>query len=222
MTIRPFLCAASLVLCLHQQLAAQHGGELRLGGVSMSTDRNAVEGAGVSRASGTLSGGELLARTDAVGLYVRLFQGDFAASQGATAQGRLLIGDARLLLGTRKLGLDLGYSRRAQGTQFSRGDLELARAGLRTNIRLGSSGLFAMLSAGGFVSINFDKGVNDNVRFIGGDAETQLMYALPHGLPLYVALGYRFERLDNGGNTFTDPEELSGVILMGGLRLGNR
>lgn len=56
-------------------------------------------------------------------------------------------------------------------------------------------------------------------RGSGREAETRLVF-LPARLPLYLALGYRHERFTVSSTLDTRPEEVSGVVLAMGVRLG--
>jgi hypothetical protein len=52
----------------------------------------------------------------------------------------------------------------------------------------------------------------------GREVETRLAYA-PERLPLYGALGYRFEQFTVDDATETRAEEISGVVAILGIRL---
>ena len=196
------------------------GFEFRLGASSLNSHRNVTQTSGSASSTESLAGLDLLLRSSNAGLMVRAYQGTFGDATGQLATGDLLYADARLLLGSRPFAVQLGYGRRAESESFGENFSQFAIGGAMTTIRIGASGLTVSLGAAAFVEIDSDK--DKVVQLFGGEIESQAQYALPRGIPAYLMIGFRFNRftLEEGGGD--RHEELSGLLIGGGLRLGRR
>jgi hypothetical protein len=190
---------------------AQGGVEIRVGGIAMPSHRAAQFGGAVGTGSGLMPGGEVLLRLRYVGLTARLFGGAFSADSGTEAVGTILAGDVRALVGPRVVAADVGYGRRAfSGTLGSR-SWPFARVGLRSTVALGASGLAAEVRAAYYAGLG-------NSGASGRDFETRLVWTPSH-LPLYVGVGYRFERFSTASTPEDRPEVVHGLVLAAGLRV---
>jgi hypothetical protein len=103
--------------------------------------------------------------------------------------------EAGLLLTNRFIGVEASYARRGSyspSTGLAHGRIaEFGRAGLRTQMGLGGTGLSLHLRANAYVPTWRAESAEDDVE--GWDGETGLTYAAPT-LPVSATLGYRLER----------------------------
>lgn len=88
--------------------------------------------------------------------------------------------------------------------------------GVRSSLPLGGSGFHAGVAVGIYTGVS---GAGGTGKGNGKEAETTLTYA-PDRLPLYLTLGYRREQFTATGGSGDRPEELSGILFGGGVRLG--
>jgi hypothetical protein len=192
---------------------------VQIGGVALSGRRTIETLEGVGRASATLTGAELFIVGD-VGLNVRIVRGDFSNLGGIQAAGGFLRGHARMLFGDGEIfKLDLGYVRRSITKSFNDA-LSMARAGGRSSLRLGESGFTAIIEAGVYGMIRDPGTGKSEAAMVGGDLESALIYRLPRGLPLYLKLGYHYERFSDKLLQPKRAEEIGSVVFGGGLHLG--
>jgi hypothetical protein len=195
-----------------------HSSELRIGLNMLPVMRTSVlDGAGPTTVKGTLSGFDLFARTQNIGIYARSVTGTFdSGSQGLA--GKFLYEEARLVIGAPSLSVEAGAVRRTASTLQDEGDHTFWRGGLRSNWDIGGSGVQVTLDAGG----RFGKGADSTMQFLGVDAEATVLLQAPRRLPIYVMAGWRYERFDDGWSLAARTEELSGPVLGLGFRLAKR
>jgi hypothetical protein len=196
-------------------LSAQGKYELRLAGVAVFAQRSAMFAGSVGTGSSMMPGVEVLVRHRYAGLTGRLYGGTFSADSGSEAVGKLHAGEIRALAGPRFLAVDLGYSRRAFTGAFGGRSWPFARLGALCALQIGASGLSAEFMVAYYAGL----GGSGDGGGSGREAETRLVYT-PNQLPIYAALGYRYQRFSVASIPGGQPEELSGVIIAAGVRFG--
>lgn len=212
------ICASPAVA--QQDSTAAYKGEIRLGVTLGSHGGDLVATGAPVSTSASVSGLELLARIDGVGILLR------SQSAGPTPDGGskvpLTSREARFLLGTRTLSLELGALER--NLPGSEGDEKatFGRVGLRSQWEIGGSGFDVALNAGA----HFDKTEESNsakLTYRGHDAEVLLLYRFIQRfrIPAFAAAGWRVNVIDDefapNGTTLSQ----SGVVISVGIRLGN-
>lgn len=215
--IRASMSLVGLVGVVAMPMAAQsHGLEFEAGGLGIISTRNASTANAVGSASGTLGGGEAVLRWRYVGVGARYLTGSFSNDPVAGADIKNL--DAWLSLGSRVISLEGGYGTRTINVTIDRTWTYL-RAGGRINVPLGASRLTATLAGAFYLSPK--QTVGGNSKASGKEAETAITYAFRQA-PLYLRLGYRIEQftIKGAGAVVDSPEEISGITLGGGLRIG--
>lgn len=208
--------------------AASQSTDLRLAGIIMTTRQTVHDGEEVYRASAPLTGAEILLWPGGIGLYGRYLTGTLGDHSARGPDGGLHQAEGRIILGAPVFSVEGGFTRRVRGgRRLSDPGDNLIRAGVRSLLALGPSGLSVSLQAGAY-------GRNDSVpstgearkklSVVGWEAATGLVYQAPHGLPFFVTVGYRFERIRSEADYLpVHREELSGLVFSAGLRhLGRR
>ena len=198
------------------QATAQLGSiDLRGGVMGYFSERSTTLDGDAGRGSGTLAGVELAARSKFVGASARLFGGSFSAEVGDEAVGDIGRIDLSVLAGPSYISGELGYALRSFTGAFGTRRWSFVRLGGQSTLPLGSTGLHASVSAAVYLGVSASHNTGNGS---GRDLETRLTYTAS-SLPLYAALGYRFERFTADDATDTRPEEMSGVVLVVGARL---
>ncbi len=189
--------------------------DLRGGVTGYFSHRSAMLEGQAGRGSGTMAGIELAARSKFVGGSARLFGGSFSADLGDEAVGDIGRADLSVLAGPTYVAAKLGYAQRTFTGAFGTRRWSFVRLGGQTVVPLGATGLDASVSAAVYLGVT---GSHDTGKGSGRDLETRLTYT-SSSLPLYVALGYRFERFiaDDAGEA--RPEEMTGLVVVAGVRL---
>src|SRR5262249_28117941 len=107
------------------------------------------------------------------------------------------------------------------------------RAGFRSIVNVGASGVAIMLSPSYIIPVNIgskdnsssggsSSATSDKPTPYGWEGETAIYYTLPK-IPIYVHAGYRLEYFAmKQGSTYPHQEEMSGLNLGVGLWLGGR
>jgi hypothetical protein len=216
MTRSLFLLFVALCPILVGQAAAQDKFEIRYAMVAYGTKRNATLEDVVGRASGLMTGGEISLDTRLARAAARLIGGSFAADSGVEASGGVAMGDARLNVGPRAISGEVGYSVRALSGNYGTRRWTFYRVGIRSTLPLGASGFHASASAAFYLNV---RGSGVPGTGSGKEAETRLTYIVPK-LPIFLMVGYRLEGFTVNAARNTRPEELSGLLLGGGVRLG--
>jgi len=196
--------------------AQLRGIEVRAGALAALSKRNAAFGGAVGTGSGTMSGMDLTVRAKWFGAEARVFGGDFTADSGATAAGTIANGDLRLMAGPRTVAAEVGYGRRGFTGALTTITWSFIRIGARASLPLGGSGLHAGVALALYTGVS---GAGGAGKGNGKEAETSLTYA-PERLPLYLMFGYRREQFTATAASGDRPEELSGIVVGGGVRLG--
>ena len=195
-------------------------GEARIGLVISTSNRVSVfAGAAAPQGTGTVSGAELYARASNVGIYVRSLSGAF--TQSAQAAGKsFTLQEARLMIGSPMLSIEGGALRRTATSDVSVGTSTkqtVWRAGARSQWGIGGSRLQVTLAAGGRFA-NIKGPTTKALKFLGYDAEATLLAQAPKKLPMYAAIGWRYERFDDPWGPTLRTEEQSGPFFGIGIR----
>jgi hypothetical protein len=211
------VCLAAMVsLVLVGSASAQTGGlDIRGGVTGYLSQRSAVLQGEAGRGSGTLAGIELSARSRLVGGSVRLFGGSFSADVGDAAVGDIGRADISVVAGPESVAAELGYALRTFTGAFGTRRWSFVRLGGQAVLPLGSTGLDASVSAAVYLGVS---GSHDTGKGSGRDLETRLTYTATV-IPLYFGLGYRLERFIAADASESRPEEMSGVVVVAGVRL---
>lgn len=210
--------SAQQVASLGPEVKAQPAREARLGYVAHSWRRqSAAEAAGTATGSGTLSGFELLARLDGLGVLVRRSTGSLEGT-GHGLGGDYLSQEARLMFGGRVVMLEGGYVERTSSNLSTETTTRMWRLGLRSQWDIGGSGVVAMIGGGAFLARPELDG-SAEFKLGGHDLEAQVLVQAPRGLPLYLLAGWRHERFDDLDAATPRFEEASGPYLGIGMRV---
>lgn len=186
--------------------------ELRVGAIALSAVRNAAFGQDVSAATGSMTGGELFASLGGAGLRVRVGGGAFT-EDGGGALGDVVQGEASLFLGSREVALEGGVGRRAFAGNRSTLVVNYSRAGLAVTIPVGTSGFEGRIIGAGILPLGSE------LELTGYELETGLFWFAKR-LPIYAALGYRYDRVTLAAEGAERPEELGAAFAGMGLSLG--
>jgi len=222
-TLHSTLCVArvvglalALVFALLSQASGQSAGlDLRGGVTGYFSQRSAVLEGVAGRGSGTLAGIELAVRSKFMGGSARLFGGAFAADIGDEAVGEIGRADLSVVAGPTYVAAELGYALRTFTGAFGTRRWSFVRLGGQTVLPLGTTGISASVAAAVYLGVS---GSHDTGKGSGRDLETRVSYTSSL-IPLYVALGYRIERFIADDASETRPEEMSGLVLVAGVRV---
>lgn len=193
-------------------------GEFRIGLSVMPARRVSLgTGSAAVTTSTSLTGFDLFARTDGIGVYARSVTGTFTPA-GDAASGAFVLREAGLLIGGPTLSVQGGVIRRTTSALNDPTDRTFWRGGARSFWQIGSSGLQVTLNAG----VRFGKapdGTGESVKFLGVDGEASAIFQAPRRLPFYLLAGWRYERLDDLWGPTPRYEELSGPMFGIGFRI---
>lgn len=203
------------LLQAQQDSLAPYRGELRLGVQVGSHSGDFVSTQAPAKTSASLLGLEFLARIDGIGVLLRSQSANPSVNGGEelALQGQ----EARLLIGTRRLSIELGVLRRTLlgGTDETK-DI-FPRVGLRTQWEIGGSGFDVALNAGAHFQPPDD---GTSVVYRGHDAEALLLYRFGPKYPAFAAVGWRLQTVDDGAADSGATLSQSGPVLSVGFRLG--
>lgn len=213
-----------LLSCIPSILVAQ-GGEYRLGLSLASTRRNMMPNPGsLGRGSATMKGVDLVLRSDLAGLFANYTSAEFGSSAGTGADGPVKSAVVGVGIGPRIWTIEGSFYRRSRGSTLSDGAENMWTLGAHSTIDLGPSGFTASLAARAIARNDSISGGSTNTldhefRIVGWLAETEVLYQAPSRIPLFVSLGYRFERVASNRNVVPmRREELSGIVFRLGVR----
>jgi hypothetical protein len=210
-----------LVLAARPAAAQTPKFEFLLGGLLLDARENRAVGAGddaeTGRGEGKLAGGELLLRSQAVGIGGRYLVGEMDSSRGRFEPGTLHIADARLLLGPQAFAIELGAMYRRVERDSSERQWFYGRVGGRSTFFIGASGV-AVTVAGAYYPYIYEDTEESGGR--GWEGETSVRYSR-RGIPLYLQLGYRYQSFQPKTKNESPQSELSGLSLSGGIRFAS-
>ena len=200
------------------------GGELRVGGFMVNSERSMEFNGTVTTKNAPLKGIDVLARARFIGIQFKSLTSEFEGQPNITSA------DVRLLLFPRVFTVMVGAGRRAlwsalnesSPTQFT-----IGMAGVSSTATIGGTGLRTNLSAtmyiaGGPTSPgNASASASQAQLDKGMEGEASILYSPPK-VPVYIQVGYRTEIFTAKSGTRTTPEEVRGLKIGGGLQLGGR
>lgn len=188
---------------------AQTGGgpTLAVGAFGLASRRSAAFDGSVGTANAFMTGVSLGASLRYVGVSARLFGGSYPGD--SAAGGKLANGDLTISGGWPVFAGMLGYGRRGFTGAFGSISWSFWRAGVQSDLALGSSGLHAQLSLATYVGVS--RGAS------GKEGETRLTWE-PSGAPVFITLGYRIEQFTTVSGAGPVPDDVSGVLLGAGWR----
>lgn len=198
--------------------------ELRIGLSSLSVLRSSVLTGTSAHTSGSLTGGDLFARTQNIGVYARALSGTFGTGSDGLAGG-FVLQEARLVIGSPTLSVEAGAIRRTTSTLDtlnSSRDQTFWRGGFRSNWDIGSSGVQVTLNAGVRFGKAAPSGTTAAWKFLGVDGEATVLVQAPRDLPIYGLIGWHYERFDDGWLATPRTEELGGPFFGIGFRLASK
>jgi len=196
-------------------------GEIRIGFVAQSLRRqSAFDAGGTATGVGSLSGFELFARLEGVGLLARRSTGTIDAN-GHGLEGEYLLREVRLIIGPRVFSIEGGRLQRTGSYLNVEAAPTAWRGGIRSQWSIGGSGVVVTIGAGAlFSKLDTEGGAQFKLR--GHDLDAQALLQAPGHLPLYVLAGWRYERFDDLEASSARSEEASGPYLGIGVRLAPR
>ena len=195
---------------------ADQGGpvELRLEGLSLSSNRTTATATTTSPSSPSMIGAEFALRSHNGGGIVLRY------ASGTTTPTKMSLFDGRVEIGSRTVALELGYLLRSETGAGVTTTTGYARAGFRTAFHFGSSGVVAELEGSYFRDPTQEK---SGVTGSGIAGESSVLYTPPK-VPFFVQLGFRREAWSfTYTGTPVNPvtaEEWSTVVLGVGFQLG--
>jgi hypothetical protein len=213
--MRRALIVLWLVAAASPAAAQLKGIEVSAGEAITIAKRNAAFDSTLGTATGTMSGFDMAFRAKWFGAEARLFGGKFAGDSGSTAGGKIANGDINLYGGPSTIALLVGYGRRGFTGAFGSTSWSFIRVGVRSDLPLGGSGLHAGVAIAIYTGVSSLGGTGKGT---GKEAVTSLTYT-PERIPIYVMLGYRREQFTATSGSNDRPEELSGIVFGGGVRL---
>lgn len=193
--------------------------ELRLAAFTMPSRRTVSTSSTMfDNASPSIVGFEFVIREmDGGGL--RIAYGTSSGSGSGASGGKLTTLDGRFLVGSRIFNVELGYMLRTTTIAGKDSTLGVARAGVRSDMKLGSSGITVGWAAS---YLRQPVASKDGTLFQGIEGETSVLYAPPI-VPIYVQLGFRRSALQHTRTTSPNvAEEISTVFFGVGFHLGLR
>ena len=195
--------------------------EFLLGGMLLDAKEHRAVGAGnaavTGEGEGSLAGGEFLLRAQAIGLGGRYLVGEMDSSRGRFTPGKQHIADARLILGPQPFAIEIGGMYRRVEADSTERQWFYGRVGARSTFFIGASGV-AVTFAGAYYPYIYEDTEESGGR--GWEGETSVRYSR-RGIPVYVSLGYRYQTFQPKTKNQSPQSEISGLVLSGGLRLGN-
>ncbi len=188
--------------------------EIDAGVLGYVSRRNATFEGQVGKGSGTMAGVEIHVRSRLVGAAARFFGGGFRADSGFEALGEIDSGDLQMFVGPNVIAGELGYALRSYTGAFGTRRWSFIRLGAHSSIPIGASGLVAMIGATVYTGVSGPSSSGSGKEF-----STRLSYSLPQA-PFYLAIGYRFEQFTVEDSADVRPEEVSGILIAAGVRIG--
>jgi hypothetical protein len=189
---------------------------LQLGALVQSTRRSVAVDTFGGLGSATAKGIEGTLRLAVLRLDVRVLQARFAGDSGTFGRGSVTSGGATLGVGNGRGWVEGGIGRRALSGGFSRRVWQYTQVGAGVRLPLAGS-LNLQLRGAAYLSLKESGGSSTGSGRLG---ET-ILCLTPATFPIYLQVGYRVETLQVDGGGRATPEEQSGLIAGGGIRLGH-
>jgi hypothetical protein len=185
--------------------------EIRMGGFTVSGERNSSFNNNYKTTTGSVKGVEVLLRGSGAGIQVRSSESAFGNPPDVVSA------DASVLLGVPAFTIFVGGAKRALTSSLGTQVYTFGRVGLQMTYTIGSTGLRGQFGGWGYIPGPDDKDRMD----ISGEGEASILYS-PQRLPLFVQLGYRNEFFKAKTTTTAAPEEIRGLRLGGGIQFGGK
>jgi hypothetical protein len=212
------LAVAPTLIAQSVQVAPPSSLDLRLGAYLMPTTRIvSTSEVTTATASQTMTGLELLWRsTSAGGVRARYSSGGGNSSSPAAVAQTII--EAALLMGDLGFSVEIGLQQRRERLLAGDSTLRLVRAGIRSEFRVGTSGVTVGFGGSHFREPKIpDDGEEVHYGFTG---EAWAVYAIP-GYPAFVQAGFRREIRAMTGEV-KKPEEMSTLMFGIGFHRGLR
>src|SRR5688572_23401386 len=198
------------------------GGELRIGGFMVNSERSMEFNNAVTTKNAQLKGIDVLMRAKFIGIQIKSLTSEFEGQPNITSA------DARLLLFPRQFSIMIGAGRRAlwsalnetSPTQFTMG-----MAGVSMTHTIGGTGLRTNLTAAMYLPAGQKSASGSSTSGAeldkGMEGEASILYTPPK-VPLFIQVGYRTEVFTAKSGSRTTPEEVRGLKVGGGIQFGGR
>lgn len=199
------------------------GGELRIGGFMINSERSMEFNSAVTTKTAQMKGIDVLLRAKFIGLQVKSLTSEFEGQPNITSA------DVRLLLFPRVFSVMVGAGRRALWSTLnatSPTQFDMGLAGVSMTHAIGGTGLRTNLMAAVYLPVQKSSG-NSTSSGTGAEidkgmeGEASIMYTPPK-IPLFLQVGYRTEVFTSKRGTTVTPEEVRGLKVGGGIQLGGR
>jgi hypothetical protein len=186
--------------------------EFQIGGITGNAKRNiSLSDSVTDRLSSSTNGIEAYVAPRAGGAAIggRILTGSFGADKFKLREGRVF-------LGTNVFSLEGAYGERSLwGTDST---VLFIRAGLRSTIPIGGTGVSVRLTGSKYLRGDFSHGRSGNSAAPDGwEGESDLFYTAPR-IPVFAQLGYRTEFFRYRARS----ESMNGLVFGAGLWLGGR
>lgn len=188
---------------------------LAVGGVIQPSRRVASLDAAGGTGSGTMTGLDGMIRVGMLRAEIRIGSGEFASDSGVFGGGKVTSASGALGFGGRTFWVTGGVGRRAYSGSLGRRVWSFTQVSAGISLGLTSS-LRGEVSGGSYLGA---KEIDGPTTATGRFAQTALRYE-PGALPVYLVLGYRAEIFTPGDAPGSSPDEVSGLIVGGGIRVG--
>ena len=176
--------------------------------------RNAAWSGSVGAATGSGPYFQAGLRFRFVAIQARYLAADFSGDSALAGAGKVSSRELYASVGPSVAGLDAGYGQRSYRGTLAQRVWSYFTVGGHLDVPIGSSGFRAAAMLHVYVGGKESSGAATASGRVG---ETTLSFRL-RSAPLYLLLGYRVEQFTVSG-TPSSPEEMTTVILGGGLRL---
>lgn len=213
--MRTWVVALLAVMATRPLAGQQRRWEVAAGAVGVLTERAIAYEGHRHTASGVGRGAEAVLGRGPVAIWARAVAMDLTAPSDTVTMAEATIGDIDLRGQLRAGGVVLegGFVRRVVTGRFSAQTWQGLRVGGRLIIQAGTGAFFFEGGAGYCPTLrSSDAGTTGT----GLDFESSLRFA-PTRAPMWLAVGYRFERRELPGLTGKQFERISGVMAVGGL-----
>ena len=202
-----------LTVLVTERATGQEGGpaRFRFGVNTASTKRNTtLSGAITRRPTTAVQGLEAVVSTskEEGGISARLLSGSYDDAD-------FTLREARAFIGGPWFQIEGGYGQRSLAGTDSLS--AFARAGLRSGVQVGGSGISLGVAASKYFDGDFSNDKHSSAKVQGWEGETNIFYTFSR-VPLYMQLGYRHEYFSSGDRA----ENMSGLVLGTGLWFGGR
>ena len=189
--------------------------DLLVGGLAQPARRVASLGSDGGTATGTMTGIDATLRLGLLRLEIRTGTAEFAGDSGSFGGGKVTTGSGSLGVGGGTLWLTGGVGRRAFSSGLGRRVWSFTQVAGGASISLGNT-LRGEVTSGIYLNA---KEIDGPTTAKGRFGQTALRYE-PRQFPVYVLVGYRAETFTPNDTPGSSPDEVSGLVVGAGVRLG--